>query len=263
VVLKVPHPHLGHRYGFEYRVAARPGALSDDEAVALEGVLARCRAGGPEAATLSAALIEGVNFSLAKTLSYGPARGAGGQNAAGPWLAHLWSHRRKALVSAFGQSSREEWEASFAYGEGITGHAFRFSGPAVYHRVQARFPRGADIRRTGLLYRPRRGDVEAGDHVWIVSVPIHLSPGGPAVGVVGFARRREETGRAAAQLHLGKLAEQIVRDGDQAAPERAVLDTLSSRVSYFFWQALQAHFPFAKSIWAGWNKTPDEPSLRS
>ncbi len=263
VVLKVPHPHLGHRYGFEYRVAARPGALSDDEAVALEGMLARCRAGGSEAATLSAALIEGVNFSLAKTLSYGPSRGAAGQHAAGPWLAHLWSHRRKALVSAFGQSSREEWEASFAYGEGITGHAFRFGGPAVYHRVQARFPRGADIRRTGLLYRPRRGDVEAGDHVWIVSVPIHLSPGGPAVGVVGFARRREETGRAAAQLHLGKLAEQIVRDGDEAAPERAVLDTLSSRVSYFFWQALQAHFPFAKSIWAGWNKTPDEPSLRS
>jgi predicted phosphodiesterase len=132
-----------------------------------------------------------------------------------PWVGHLWHAERKKLVPCFGDFPNRSWSSTFAYGQGLVGHAFRFAQPACYfHRNTS----------SSLIFQPPKieapHDSPGSHHSWILAIPIRVWPNkGPAVGVVGFTDYaldernldpRCQTLRDLARLHPGERSDPLV-----------------------------------------------------
>ncbi|HEX4420647.1 MAG TPA: metallophosphoesterase [Kofleriaceae bacterium] len=109
----------------------------------------------------------------------------------------LWDQSSRLLHPCFGDFPPSTWCRSFRGGQGIAGHAYRFGRPAAWHR---------EIRgEWDLIKLP---STSGRDYRWILCLPLLARPGGPAVGVVGFASVEES---APISRELSGLARRIAR----------------------------------------------------
>jgi 3',5'-cyclic AMP phosphodiesterase CpdA len=207
----IANPLVGHRYSLLYRFADEVDEDLERVLGALQEVLTRARFGvlDEEPPRILTAALEPV------------VRGAADDRGGGTllWVGSLWEEARRRLVTCFGRFPNATWGACFAHGEGIVGHSFRTRAPVLHARGN----------ETPLYAKP--ADLPRGDeHSWVVSVPLLLRPGGPAVGTISFADFGLGRDLSAASRWLAALAS--AKPLPRGEPLRKLSDALSRR----FWE---------------------------
>lgn len=181
-----------------------------------------CRNGHSAEDGLRARLVEGLEERFKSIV--------GKLGSKGAWVGFLWNENARRLYSAFGQFAQPAWNARFAVGDGVAGHAFRFGKPAFWHTN--------GTNSESLIFR-RRTELEgpyAHDYSWVVCFPI-LDGFKAPIGVVSFAS--PDSG-SAAEKKLGSLAERVCTD-TKNADDNSFVEKLWNAINAGFWSVLKEH----------------------
>lgn len=233
LTLHVDAPATGHRYGFRYKLAAQKAAPSARCLDFLDALIKECRGRRvrPNEQALSAVLTEKISDLCARVLL--------NQDDDDDlfFVARLWSARRRRLLPAFGNFAPETWAASFGYGAGIAGHAYRFRSGSCWKQVNTTEGGNAAAE---LIFQQRDGGAEP-DRRWILELPLFLCEG-LAIGTIGFAAPNGDGTELSA---LDSLAEQRAFDDPKA---RARLDLFAEMASAAFWSITGRTWDYAAGV---------------
>jgi predicted phosphodiesterase len=235
ISLTVQNPTVGVQYGFAFTLTGKRSFIPQSFLLLMDTVLRRCRDEyGADSEPLSGYLTRALKLAFDQEL--------GGPDWIPPfWMAHLWSEAHQKLLPACGFFPASHWGSAYEYGEGVTGHAFRKSGAAVYKRDEGGNGRTI-VDRSRLLYRPIEAPGE--NFEFVIALPILKNPpplagsSGTepvAVGVIGFGGGRE---RGKAQDRLLKVASTVMDDESPDNESRRLLNRISRRASKVFWEAM-------------------------
>jgi hypothetical protein len=143
------------------------------------------------------------------------------------WCAFLWNSDHRQLQPVFGQFAPRSWARSFHAGNGVAGHAFRFSDEAGWLE-------GGDGTRASCIFE--RPSPTSSKYDWILSLPLLVGREGPSIGVVSFGGTdsAHPAGRA-----LRDLVNEMQRTGGRkeasSSEQYKLLDNLGSAVNTAFW----------------------------
>lgn len=173
--LLVPTPRVGYRYAIAYEPPHYGNKLDNQTINLVDDILVECLT------SRSTINIENMtNFGKVLTKSISTAINEVTESEySGNWIGFLWKNELRRLVSAFGSFPPILWTPRFASGNGIAGHAFRFSHIARWYK---NMPSDA-----ALLYQEKpEGQYWDDNHEWIVCIPLIVEADGPSIGVISL-----------------------------------------------------------------------------
>jgi hypothetical protein len=226
MALTVDLPVTGHRYGFRYRLG-KSGArrsLPSKRHSSLENIITGCRSAvANNGNSLSERLTAGMADLCRRRLQI---------PAEEPLLfvGRVWSHRARRLLTAFGHFPPETWAASFAYGTGIAGHAFRFHKLSAWEQLEPDPREQEALREARLIYQRPSHELERATRRWIIEVPLFLDRSQTPIGTIGLAG-------PSSSVALESFASMMFHSTPDAQKTcRKSLSTFSQQASVVFWK---------------------------
>jgi hypothetical protein len=239
--LAIEAPTIGYRYSLCYQPARSGQTLGASTSQLARSVLEKCRGTYQSTTSLGDRLTRAVASSLAEALGVDRGENTGGGpvecvlGAEAAWIGLLWDDKERRLLPAFGQFPTDSWVTTFATGSGVAGHSFRFSQPVFWYQ-------GA-TRNTDVIYQSPRPDTNYRSYLWIMSFPLEVAPGGPAVGVISLSgpERKSPIGD-----RLFQCTEAMVAPEGPPETTRQFVDHLATLVNAAFWTTL-SKYPLTRS----------------
>jgi len=180
--VRVASPRLGYRYYLGYAPEEEGPELGPDLSRTFNDLVDRCQNLRADEDPSAATLTEALEGALARAFQ------VKSLESSLFWIGHLWCPQSKGLTPCFGRFPSRSWATTFAWGEGIVGHALRFARVVHWRKFLSDNTDDLTGWRASLLYRPVKKRLGPSiEYDWIVCIPITTGTDDTPVGVIGFA----------------------------------------------------------------------------
>lgn len=226
-------PGVGNRYAILYRPLLKRSAFSETSGALTEGIVEHVHKNSRWGRRLKAALLDAIESGITSSLEISKSEITDRNYEEWWWVLYLYTPRTRRLTPVAGCCPTPVLSVSYAYGEGLVGHTFRFLRHTGWTRPATPSERPGPL---GVLYRePNREFMSYWpQHDWIGCIPIVDASTDMPLGALGFA------GRSGADSPIAERLQALARNHDPVhqTPMKAQWDRLGIGVNHGFLGAL-------------------------